>query len=794
MFTRQSQSRVVSKVSAHALAAWEKLTAICARAYAAPRSPTRQFIVLLIGGTIVIAAISCIALIQTLDKLHRDALDRSLQESTEFAAVLAGQASRSVEAINIVLDEIATRIKESVRSGDPTSEALRSRGTHKYVVERLARLPHADVVSIIDSGGHIVNSTRPGPAPHIDLSDRDYFRSAKEGDRDIVISVPTENRVAAKTVVYFSRRIESATGAFLGVAIVGIEPQRLIESHATTAHVRGRALVLLRRDGVVLSHSEAPKAAGEKIPSSLPWHRLVQTGGGNYRTRSVFDGVTRLVVVKPLKDWPLVVDVAQNEDAALHTWYEIRRNAWAFAAVAATIATLLVGALLQKNRRLVEAQRTAWKLAHLDALTALPNRRALIDYINALRDDLGERRGAVFFVDLDRFKAINDSLGHIFGDELLRLVAERLTGIFRSSDIVSRIGGDEFVVVVEGADEPLAVRLAERVIAELTRPFCLSGGNIANIGASIGVRLFNGSKDHADKLIDDADRALYQAKLAGRGRYHLFEPELKAVALRRLTLDARMRAALEQGEFELAYQPILALTSGRIVGAEALLRWNDPDQGTIMPADFIPLAEETGFIEPLSRWALNTAMAQLSIWRQEKLPIESLAVNLAVPQLENANFISDVEASLAKYAVPARCLTLEVTESMAMRNQAETTARLTQLRQLGFTIALDDFGTGYSSLSLLRLLPLERLKVDRSFVIDMLSDPVARNVTSAVIGLAKTLNLEVVAEGVETHDHLELLRSLGCDYAQGYLFGRPMPAAAFRALILDQTPSAEIAA
>jgi diguanylate cyclase (GGDEF)-like protein len=741
--------------------------------------------ILLIGGTAAIAGMSAVALIQTLNKLHSDALQRSIQESTEFAAVLAGQTSRSVEAINIVLEEIVTRIKEGTANSEPPENVLRSPETRDYLLERLARLPHADVVSIINKSGRIVSSTRPGPAPAVDLSDRDYFRAAIEGTRNIEISAPVANRIAGKTVVYFSRHIESADGEILGVANVGLEPSHLIESHATSAHVQGRALVLFRRDGVVLSHSEVPEAAGTKIPQNLPWHNLVQAGGGDYRTRSIFDGVERLVVVKPLRDWPLVVDVSQHEKAALSTWYEIRRNAWLFTVVAATTSVFLVSALLRKNRKLAEVQQLSWKLAHEDALTSLPNRRALIDELQRILSEGCEKSGAILFVDLDRFKAVNDSLGHVFGDELLCQVAGRLTKIFRKEDVVSRIGGDEFVIFVDGADSLFVGHLAERVIKELAHPFRLSNGSLANIGASIGIRVFGNSADAADKLIDDADRALYQAKLAGRGRYHLFEPALEAVALRRLKLDARMRLALERGEFELVYQPVVALLDGQITGAEALLRWHDPEHGTIMPGDFIPLAEETGFIEPLSRWVLENAIAQMSAWRAEGLSIRALAVNLSIQQFENAGFVPEVEALLVKYSLPAGCITLELTESMAMRNQAEATLRLAQLRKLGFTIALDDFGTGYSSLSLLRLLPIDRLKVDRSFVRDMLTEPAARSVTSAVIGLAKMLDLEVVAEGIETQDHLELLRSMGCEFAQGYFLGKPMSAAAFRNRLLS---------
>lgn len=753
----------------------------------------RAFEVMLIGAALVIAAICGTMFVKILNNLHRDALKRSIEESTEFAAVLAGQTSRSVEAINIVLEEIAEQVR-SWSPDDAEQKRLRGRDAHRYLNERKSKLPAADVVSLIGADGRLLNSTREWPALEVDLSNRDHVQASKAGKSDVIISAPAPNHLTGKHVVYFARRIESADGTFLGTANVGVQPQQLIESHAASAHVQGRALVLVRTDGIVLSHSQAPSAAGARMPMAGPWPGLVSAGGGEYRTVSTFDGVARLVAVKPMKNWPLVVNVSQSEEAALRSWYEVRRMALGFAGVGAAIAIGLMLTLLRNHRKMIEAQRLSWEWAHQDALTALPNRRALINRLELFRREGSDELRYILFIDLDRFKAVNDSLGHAFGDELLQQVAARLKGLVRKTDIVSRLGGDEFVIVAETMDDHAAAQLAERIIAEFAKPFCLSHDNRVNIGASIGIRSLRAETADASKLIDDADRALYQAKGSGRGRYRFFNPALEADALQRLNLDARMRAALERGEFELVYQPILSLKENRVVSAEALIRWNDPDSGTIMPDKFIPLAEETGFIAPLSKWVMNSALEQMAHWRTENLPLESVAVNLAFQQIENTDLISDVDALLERHALPASCLTLEVTESMAMRNEAEIKLQLTQLRRRGVTIALDDFGTGYSSLSLLRDLPIDRLKIDRSFVKDMLSDSVARTLTSAIVALAQTLQLGVVAEGIEEQEHLELLRSLGCAYAQGFFLGRPMPADALRTMLLKAEPSSELAA
>jgi diguanylate cyclase (GGDEF)-like protein len=728
----------------------------------------------LIAAMLAIAAICGIALTATLWKLHDDAIDRSKRESAEFASVLAGQTSRSVEGINLVLEELAHRVTSSLDEHDDALERFGHEETHLYLKQRLSRLPSADVIAIANPSGRLVSTGSAWPAPKVDIADRDYFQAVKAGVKDLVISTPAPNRVGGETLIFFARRVESSAGAFLGAVIVGARPDKLIDANAADAHVQGRTLVLARRDGVLLAHSESPKSAGSTFPASSPWHALVGKGGGEYRSPGYFDGLARLIVVRPLNQWPLVVNVSEREDAALRTWYQVRRTIVIGGSVAGLIALGLVIALLLNLRKLAEAQRTLWKQAHEDTLTVLPNRRLLTDHLERLLLRGDNAQGAIFFIDLDRFKSVNDSLGHAFGDELLQQVAARLRALFRKSDIVARIGGDEFVIVVDGADARSAAALAERVITEMGRPFHLDEGNQANIGASVGIRLFSETTDDGDKLIDDADRALYQAKLSGRGRACFYRPEMNVVARDKLVLDARMRGALERGEFGLVYQPIVSLSDGRVVGVEALVRWNDPTRGVILPGEFIPLAEETGFIEPLSQWVLDAAFAQMAVWRADDLPIDTMAINLSFRHFKSDGFIGELKALLEKHAIPAQCIMLEITETMAMRDEVEVRLRLSELCDLGFSIALDDFGTGHSSLSVLRYLPIHKLKIDRSFLSDVLADPIANNVTMAIISLAKSLGYGVIAEGIESQGQLDLLKALGCEFAQGYLLGRPM--------------------
>lgn len=748
----------------------------------------------LIIGSITIAAICAIALNSTLSKLHDDAIDRSKRESAEFAAVLAGQTSRSVEAINLMLEELALRVASRLDQNDDTLAQFADQETHNYLKQRLALLPFAEVMTIVDSSGRIVSMTRTWPTPVVNIADRDHFQAVKDGAKDLVISTPVPNRVAGETNIFFARRIESSNGAFQGAVVIGARPDKLIDANAADAHVQGRTLVLVRRDGVLLAHSESPKSAGSKFPASAPWYPLVAKGGGDYRSPGYFDGIARLIVVRPLNHWPLVVNVSEREDAALRTWQQVRQTLAVGGTVAGLIALTLVIALLLNLRKLAEAQKTLWRQAHEDTLTVLPNRRLLTDHLDRLLRNESSTQGAIFFVDLDRFKSVNDSLGHAFGDELLQQVASRLSSLVRKSDIVARIGGDEFVIVVNGADSRSASALAERVIVEIGRPFHLAEGSQANIGASVGIRLFSEATEGGEKLIDDADRALYQAKLSGRGRACFYMPEMKVVARDKLMLDARMRRALDLGEFGLAYQPITTLRDRRLVGVEALVRWNDPTRGVVLPGEFIALAEETGFIEPLSQWVLNAAFAQMAAWRADDLPIDSMAINLGFRHFKSDGFVDEVKNLLGKHAIPAQCITLEITESMAMRDENEVKQRLSELCDLGFSIALDDFGTGHSSLSVLRYLPIHKLKIDRSFLSEVLTDPVANNVTLAIISLAKSLGLTVVAEGIESEGQLELLKALGCELAQGYLLGRPMSASDIVARARAQAPELEAVA
>jgi diguanylate cyclase (GGDEF)-like protein/PAS domain S-box-containing protein len=428
------------------------------------------------------------------------------------------------------------------------------------------------------------------------------------------------------------------------------------------------------------------------------------------------------------------------------------------------------------------------RLAHHDPLTGLENRAALG---MRLEQQLAQARRsqlqlAVLFIDLDHFKKINDSLGHHAGDQLLVGASARMKDLLRDVDTLARLGGDEFIIVLGGPLTPDSVTsVAVRLVESLQQPYHLNGIT-AHSGASVGVALFPDDGLDADTLVRHADMAMYAAKREGRGNFQFFSPAMNAATHEHLMLENRMWAALDQGGFEVHLQAQVALDTGRVIGAEALLRWTDPELGVIEPGRFIPIAEESGLILPLGDWVLGRAMALLAEWQREGLGGLRLAVNLSARQFGGGALLARLDQLLAQHPINPARLELEITETAAMRDPENTRALLRQLRARGFKLAIDDFGTGYSSLAYLKLFAIDRIKIDRGFVKDIENDPNDAAIVGATIGLAHSLGLSVVAEGVETAAQWGFLRDKHSDEAQGYLFGKPMPVHEFGEFVRAQ--------
>jgi len=418
-------------------------------------------------------------------------------------------------------------------------------------------------------------------------------------------------------------------------------------------------------------------------------------------------------------------------------------------------------------------------LAHYDILTHLPNRSMWADRAQAAlfaarrhpRDVL-----AVMFLDLDQFKTVNDSLGHGVGDQLLAEVARRLQSCLRSDDVLARQGGDEFVLLLPRlARAEDAGEVARKLLQALEAPMLL-GGHELSVSASIGIALYPADGDDVDTLLKHADIAMYSAKAAGRANFQFFVPEMNVRAFERMMLENALRRGLERQELVLHYQPQVEARSGRLIGCEALVRWQHPEMGLVPPAHFIPVAEDSGLIVPLGEWVLAEACRQQVRWAGQGLV---MAVNISALQFRRGDFVEMVERTLKETGADPAALELEITESALMQPSEELFERLHRLRRLGITLALDDFGTGYSSLAYLKRLPISRLKLDRSFVMDIPLDAEDLAIATATLSMASDLGLAVVAEGVETQAQVDFLSGRGCQVLQGFLFGRPMAAAAF---------------
>ena len=837
-----------------------------------------------------LAALAAAVIALTVWSFRQDALNDARQNASGLAAALAEQTTRAVHAVDLVVRDVQDLVIDmGLETPELFNRVLATPDVHQFLGGKLARLPQAGALTLVSTDGHLVNSSRSWPPPAVTVVDRDYYIYLRAGDdADLFISAPVLNRVTGTWTIYLARRINSPSGGFLGIVHAAVEVSYFSGVFKSIAFSGNELLALTRRDGTILvtSHSE-PDRASQSVARGSPWYGLVAAGGGNNASSTDFDSVARTLAVRPLSEYPLVVNVGIDESTMLARWRHqavgltlgsliivlysmvllhtlkaksrelevtlnsmtqgiimadverrvpvINRQAVALLGLPESLLTkpttfddilafqcvsgefgkdgvavpakvwdwiqkggmsgefpvyerirpngtaleirtvpLPSGGLVRTYTDVTERKRAeeqVRRMAFRDTLTGLANRALLHERLDKALARLHrqDEMFAVLCLDLDRFKAINDSLGHASGDLVLTQVAARLQECVRDVDLVARLGGDEFVIIQSGLDHPLgAIPLVHRILSAICAPFELNGQRLS-IGTSIGIAVAPSDGTTPQQILRSADLALYRAKSDGRGAYHFFEPEMQVAADDRRQMEVELREALQRDEFELNYLPWINCASGRIAGCEALVRWRHPTRGMIGPNDFIPIAEESGLIAAVGDWVLRRGTMEARAWSQDV----KLAVNVSAAQFLSNDLAGSVTAALASSGFPPERLELEVTESVLLFERGDQRADLQQLRRQGVRIAIDDFGTGYSSFRYLNLFPFDRLKVDRSFVGQMVRRPHCAAIVNAVTELGQNLNMLTTAVGVETQEQLALLKASGCTDMQGYLFGQP---------------------
>ncbi len=643
-------------------------------------------------------------------------------------------------------------------------------------------------VSIADSKGDVVAST--GSSISTNVSERDFFQNQRQSD---AFSIGRQQRGQEKGEwsLTFSRRLNTADGKFAGIVMLSVDAAYFVSGYEDTNLGEHGVIGIIGEDGVFLVRRSGNTVDVNDISQYiLPVQHVTNMIASEAKPQTnAWDGVRRYTSVHEIYGFPMNVVVGLSIDDQLAP-AQRKKQVYLWRAAAGSFIMILIIAVMWRmshqlalsRLRAIEEQVTHAKrveyLAFHDGLTTLPNRslfsKLLSHSINYAQRY--NRKLAVLFFDLDHFKNVNDTLGHEAGDQLLQEVATRVKTCLRDSDTVARMGGDEFVALLPELDEEkYIVTVAQKILTAVAQPFILQGQEF-HVTASIGISIYPQDGLDEQTLQRNADIAMYKVKEEGRNNFQFYSEKLNAESLERLALEAGLRQALEQNQFQLYYQAKRDTGSGLITGMEALLRWQHPDLGTVAPLRFLPLAEETGLIIPIGKWVLKTACLQNVAWQKQGLPHLSIAVNLSVRQFFDEQLLPDLKVILADTGMDARLLELEVTENLLMHDVEKTMHVLTELRSIGIRVAIDNFGIGYSSLSLLKKFPLDTIKIDGSFIRDITAISKDHALTNAVIAMGRTLSLNVVAQGVETKEQADYLRQNSCNEFQGFYLNKPLPA------------------
>ena len=711
---------------------------------------------------------------------HQRAQESATTSATELAQTYEAQVVRALREIDQALN-VVKRAYE-LNSGNAMLSLVNDWG--------LLLPDFLFVTSISDADGNIISSTRAFEKHNI--ADQSYFSQQLEFDQ-LASSQPWQDPYTKVWKLTFSRRISTPTGDFAGIALTSVDASYFVSGYEESQLGQRGVLGILGTDGVFrVRRSGQDIVSGEKTN----FNQLVHGGEELEELEELevrlqnnsWDQVKRYTVASPLFEFPLAVVLGLSEKEHMQETTQLRRVYLLRASAASIAITLITIVLLRlslqlkqsRNKALEEHISHAKKVEHLafhDSLTGLPNRSFFSQLLShgIAEAKRYERRLALLFLDLDRFKIINDTLGHDAGDELLKEVARRLTEALRETDTVARLGGDEFVVLLpEMNDEKQLSEVARKILSAVGKPFHLAGQDL-RVTVSIGISVFPLDGEDEQTLLKNADIAMYHAKEGGKNNFCFYSDELSADSLERLALESSLRLAVDRGEFVLHYQEKHDLRSGEITGAEALLRWQHPTLGLIQPLQFLPLAEETGLIIPIGKWVIEAACKQANRWLEEGLAPRCISVNLTERQFTDTHLLDDIASILQTTAINPAQLELEITESLLLSNFDRALETLSKIKELGVRIAIDNFGTSYTSLSTLDKFHFDTLKIDGSVIRDIANQPSDKQLTEAIISVGRTMAMTIVAEGVETQEQAEFLLASSCDQVQGFYYDKPTP-------------------
>ena len=726
-----------------------------------------------VAAVVVIAIwIAAIARIQT---EGREAREAAAAATAELASSFSAHIAKTVHDADVAVGWVKYEYERS-----PATFNLAA-----YEQQGLIAADTALQVTIVGADGTVLQTTTPEARP-VSLADRPHFLVHKSNpDVGLYISQPVLGRVSHQWTLQFTRRLNNPDGSFAGVVVVSEDPDYLTNGFYNLDSLGADGtLAVISDNGYLLSRLGGRGPASPTGPAASAYREMQNARGGVFGDPA--DGVRRFVTYRHLKRYPVAVLVGLAESNALANYAHARTLYILMASVltvvlflATGLITMMVSKLLAGREEMRHLAQRMQTLAETDSLTSLPNRYLLTETVRRqIERDSPIDRLALLFIDLDNFKRINDALGHETGDELLQNVARRLAKTVGKERLLARVGGDEFVLVVDGMGALVRARnLAQSIIDAFELAFGLRGNSYV-IRVSIGIAVYTDSEEAEYDLLRQADLAMYAAKGEGKpanmSKCRVYTPDLSTRAMRDIERQQELQYAILNREFFLEYQPIVSLGTGEIRGVEALARWRHPEKGIVMPADFIPFAESTGFIVPIGELVLEQACAQFSEWQESDPRTLYLSVNVSAAQLVHGNLIRVVNRCLDQYMIDPHRLQLEITETAILEDSAAVTRRLKELRLSGVRVVLDDFGTGYSSLSQITSLAIDGVKIDRSFTLGVPGDKASLATFTSIATLTRELGLSLTVEGVETEQQASWLHRLGDIEVQGFYFSRPV--------------------